>query len=95
MCLQGAEYDVVIVGGAIIGSAVAYFLSATDHFRGRVLVVGKDPSYQKCSATLPLASIRQQFSTPVNIQLSQFGVEFLRSARQRLGQDVEVSFREE
>ena len=92
---RSAEYDVVIVGGAIIGSAVAYFLSATDHFRGRVLVIEKDPSYQKCSTTLSLASIRQQFSTPVNIQLSQFGVEFLRSAKQRLGQDVEVSFREE
>ena len=92
---RNAEYDVVIVGGAIIGSAVAYFLSATDHFRGRVLVIEKDPSYQKCSTTLSLASIRQQFSTPVNIQLSQFGVEFLRSAKQRLGQDVEVSFREE
>ena len=92
---RSAEYDVVIVGGAIIGSAVAYFLSATDHFRGRVLVIEKDPSYQKCSTTLSLASIRQQFSTPVNIQLSRFGVEFLRSAKQRLGQDVEVSFREE
>ena len=92
---RSAEYDVVIVGGAIIGSAVAYFLSATDHFRGRVLVIEKDPSYQKCSTTLSLASIRQQFSTPVNIQLSQFGVEFLRSAKQRLGQDVEVNFREE
>ena len=89
------EYDVVIVGGAIIGSAVAYFLSADERFRGRVLVIEKDPSYQKCSTTLSLASIRQQFSTPVNIQLSQFGVEFLRSAKQRLGKDVEVSFREE
>lgn len=90
-----AEYDVVIVGGAIIGSTVAYFLTAEKGFRGRVLVIEKDPSYQTCSTTLSLASIRQQFSTPINIQLSQFGVEFLRSARQRLGKDVEVSFREE
>ena len=87
-------YDVVIVGGAIIGSAVAYFLTADERFHGRVLVIEKDPSYQKCSTTLSLASIRQQFSTPVNIQLSQFGVEFLRAVKERLGADVEVSFRE-
>ncbi len=87
-------YDVVIVGGAIIGSAVAYFLTADERFHGRVLVIEKDPSYQKCSTTLSLASIRQQFSTPVNIQLSQFGVEFLHAVKERLGADVEVSFRE-
>ena len=39
MTERRAEYDVVIVGGAIIGSAVAYFLSADEHFRGRVLVI--------------------------------------------------------
>jgi len=88
-------YDVVIVGGAIIGSAVAYFLTAQRAFHGRVLVIEKDPSYQACSTTLSLASIRQQFSTPINIQLSQFGVEFLRSVKERLGADVEVGFREE
>lgn len=89
------EYDVVIVGGAIIGSTVAYFLTADEQFHGRVLVIEKDPMYQQCSTTLSVASIRQQFSTPVNIALSQFGVEFLRSAKERLGEDVELGFREE
>ena len=54
----------------------------------------KTLSYQDCSTTRSLASIRQQFSTPVNIHLSQFGVEFLRSVKDRLGAEVEVSFRE-
>ena len=94
MAKRSAGYDVVIVGGAIIGSAVAYFLTAAEGFHGRVLVIEKDPSYQDCSTTRSLASIRQQFSTPVNIHLSQFGVEFLRSVKDRLGADVEVSFRE-
>ena len=89
MTKRSAGYDVVIVGGAIIGSAVAYFLTAAESFQGRVLVIEKDPSYQDCSTTRSLASIRQQFSTPVNIQLSQFGVEFLRSVKDRLGADVE------
>ena len=94
MTKRSAGYDVVIVGGAIIGSAVAYFLTADESFHGRVLVIEKDPSYQDCSTTRSLASIRQQFSTPVNIQLSQFGVEFLRAVKDRLGADVEVGFRE-
>ena len=94
MAKRSAGYDVVIVGGAIIGSAVAYFLTADESFQGRVLVIEKDPSYQYCSTTRSLASIRQQFSTPVNIHLSQFGVEFLRTVKDRLGTDVEVSFRE-
>ncbi len=94
MTKRSAGYDVVIVGGAIIGSAVAYFLTADESFQGRVLVIEKDPSYQDCSTTRSLASIRQQFSTPVNIQLSQFGVEFLRAVKDRLGADVEVGFRE-
>ena len=94
MTKRSAGYDVVIVGGAIIGSAVAYFLTADESFQGRVLVIEKDPSYQDCSTTRSLASIRQQFSTPVNIHLSQFGVEFLRTVKDRLGADVEVNFRE-
>ncbi len=94
MAKRSAGYDVVIVGGAIIGSAVAYFLTADEDFQGRVLVIEKDPSYQYCSTTRSLASIRQQFSTPVNIHLSQFGVEFLRTAKDRLGADVDLSFRE-
>ncbi len=85
-------YDVVIVGGAIIGSAVAYFLTANNGYGGRVLVVEKDPAYQKCSTTLSAASIRQQFSTAVNIEISQFGVEFLRSVKERLGEEVELDF---
>jgi len=43
-------------------------------------VVERDPTYRRASSALSASAIRQQFSTPVNIQLSQFGVEFLRRA---------------
>jgi FAD-dependent oxidoreductase domain-containing protein 1 len=72
--------DVVIIGGAVVGSAVAYFLAAHGGFQGRVLVLEKDFSYTRCATTLSLASIRHQFSTPVNIQMSMFGTQFLRQA---------------
>lgn len=73
------NYDVIIAGGAIMGSSCAWFLSKERGFSGRVLVIEKDPAYQKCSTTLSISSIRQQFSTPINIRISKFGFEFLRS----------------
>lgn len=72
------RYDVVITGGGAIGSAVAAFLAMAPDFAGSVLVVEKDPSYAKCSTTLSAGSIRQQFSTPVNIAMSRFGADFLK-----------------
>ena len=80
-------FDVIIAGGAIIGSSSAWFLSQEAGFNGRVLVIEKDPSYRKCSTTLSISSIRQQFSSIVNIRISQFGFEFLRSIDKQVGKD--------
>lgn len=80
-------YDVVIAGGGVIGSAIAYFLGAKGDFGGRVLVVEPDPSYAECSTTRSGGSIRQQFSTPENIEMSLFGIEFLRAAGVHLAVD--------
>lgn len=85
--------DIVIVGGAVVGSSIAYFLKR-DGFAGSVVVVEKDPSYQFCATGRSLASIRQQFSTPESIRLSQFGVGFLKDIKQEFGPDADVSFRE-
>ena len=76
MTQQG--YDVVIVGGGIMGSAIAYFLAAEPTYDGTVLVVEKDPTYAEASTTLSSGGIRQQFSTPENIQICRFGVEFIK-----------------
>jgi FAD-dependent oxidoreductase domain-containing protein 1 len=67
----------VIVGGGVIGCAVAYFLVADPTFAGRVVIVERDPSYRRASSALSASSIRQQFSTPENIAMSQFGFAFL------------------
>ncbi|MEM8977194.1 MAG: FAD-dependent oxidoreductase, partial [Pseudomonadota bacterium] len=84
------SYDVVIIGGAVMGSSSAWFLSANPDFNGSILVIEKDPTYEFSSTARTNSCIRQQFSNPLNVQISQFGVEFLRSFRKRLGGDPEV-----
>jgi FAD-dependent oxidoreductase domain-containing protein 1 len=76
--------DVVIIGGAVTGSSVAYHLAADPAFTGRAVVIEKDPSYQTCASALSAASIRQQFSTAVNVKISLYGIDFLREIGERL-----------
>jgi glycine/D-amino acid oxidase-like deaminating enzyme len=78
---------VVIIGGGVIGSAIASFTLADPAFRGGVIVVERDPTYARASSALSASSIRQQFSTPINIAISRYGVEFLREAGARLAVD--------
>src|SRR5688572_29371453 len=86
--------DVVIVGGAAVGSSVAYFLTHDLGFAGSVAVIERDPTYAHAATTLSAASIRQQFSTPENIRMSQFGVAFFRDLKARFGADADIAFRE-
>jgi glycine/D-amino acid oxidase-like deaminating enzyme len=86
------HFDVAIVGGAAIGSAVAYFLKAVERFSGTVAVIERDPTFRKASTTLSAAGIRQQFSTAESIRLSRFGLEFLKSLRIRHGPDADPGF---
>ncbi len=83
-------YDVVIVGGAMMGSSVAWFLSANPDFQGRVLVVERDPNYAHASSALSASCIRHQFSNAVNVRMSMFGTEFIRGFREALGGDPEI-----
>ena len=80
-------YDVVVVGGAAIGSSVACHLAMDPDFDGRVLVVEKDPSYARCASALSAASIRQQYSTAINVEISLYGIRFLREIGERLAVD--------
>jgi glycine/D-amino acid oxidase-like deaminating enzyme len=78
-------YDVVIIGGAAHGASLAYHLAAA-RFDGSVLVIEKDPTFQKAATALSASSIRQQFSTATNIEISLYGIDFLR----RIGDLLEI-----
>ena len=66
-------YDIVIIGGGIIGSSISYNLK-NDIFDGSILVIEKDPTYEFASTTLSAGGIREQFSLPENIKISQYGI---------------------
>ena len=84
------NYDVVIVGGAIMGSSAAWFLSKDKDFDGRILVVERDPTYQNSSTMHTNSCMRQQFSTQLNVKISQFAAEFVKNLREYMGGDTRV-----
>ena len=90
MISESDSYDVIIIGGAIYGSSVAWFLTQEPDFDGRILVIEKDPTYANASTSHTNSCIRQQFSNPLNIQISQFGAEFYTNLRQHMGDDPRV-----
>lgn len=78
-------YDVIMVGGGVMGCATAYYLLKNDP-QIKVAVVEKDPTYEFCSTVLSDANIRLQFNVKENIQISQYGLEVLES----FGDDMAV-----
>ncbi|MFQ5629310.1 MAG: NAD(P)/FAD-dependent oxidoreductase [bacterium] len=82
-----STFDIVIIGGGVIGSAIAYFLAAQASLDGSILVIEKDLTYAHSSTALSVGGIRQQFSTPENIEISKFGAHFFKSVQQYLAVD--------
>jgi len=79
------ECDILIVGGGVIGSSIAYWMKQRALTGLSVIVVEKDPSYAHCSTVLSCGGVRQQFSLPENIEMSMYGAEFLRNIHYHLG----------
>jgi FAD-dependent oxidoreductase domain-containing protein 1 len=74
--------DVVIIGGSVVGSSVAWQLKQ-DGFAGRIVVVERDPSYARASAFLAMGGIRQQFCTAVTVKMVQHSVDVWRAFDRR------------
>jgi sarcosine oxidase, subunit beta len=75
--------DVVLIGGGIVGSSIAYHLVAAGC--KNVLVIERENSQGKGSTGKSMGGVRAQFSTPVNIQMSLYSIPFYASFDERLG----------
>ncbi len=89
------NFDLLIIGGGVMGSSIAYHL-ASDGFHGRIAVFEKDPAYEKSSTVLSVGGIRRQFSTEVNVRLSQYSLAFYQEFGERMevnGHRPEIDFK--
>jgi sarcosine oxidase subunit beta len=75
--------DVVIVGGGIVGSSIAYHLTGAGCTN--VLVVERETHQGKGSTGKSMGGVRAQFATPVNIQMSLYSIPFYAAFDERLG----------
>lgn len=75
--------DVVLIGGGIVGSSIAYHLIAAGC--KNVLVIERETAQGKGSTGKSMGGVRAQFSTPVNIQMSLYSIPFYASFEERLG----------
>jgi sarcosine oxidase subunit beta len=66
--------DVVIIGSGIVGSSIAYHLAQAGCTN--VLVVEREAHQGKGSTGKSMGGVRAQFSTPVNIQMSKYSIDF-------------------
>ena len=67
--------DIIVIGGGVVGSAIAYFLARAGR-AGRVAVIEPDPTYEFAATPAANGGIRQLFSLPENIRMAQFGLDF-------------------
>lgn len=70
------DYDILIVGGGVMGSSIAYHLRRADP-AASVAVVERDSTYQRASTVLSDGNVRVQFNLEENILISQHTLEVL------------------
>lgn len=75
--------DVVIIGSGIVGSSVAYHLA--DAGCTNVLVIEREAHQGKGSTGKSMGGVRAQFTTPVNIQMSRYSIDFFSTFDERIG----------
>lgn len=91
--MAGSTADVVVIGGGIMGCATAYALTHAENPPRRVVIVERDAAYRETSTPRSAGGVRQQFSTPENIAMSQATLALLPELKARFGSDADVTFR--
>lgn len=69
------KYQFAIIGGGIVGSSIAYHLALAGHGKA-TLVIEPDPTYEWAATPRSSGGVRQLFSVPENVKMSQYGLYF-------------------
>ena len=88
------HFDIVIVGGGVVGSASAYYLKKHG-FPGSIAMIEKDTTWAWGATARSAGGLRQQFPTPENIALSSFGIRLVKGLTQEFGPGADVGFKEQ
>jgi glycine/D-amino acid oxidase-like deaminating enzyme len=95
--MAGNSYEVIIVGGGVMGCATAYYLLKAEP-QLKVALIEMDPTYSRASTPLSDGNTRLQFNIKENIQMSQYGLEVLKRFGEEMaveGDKPEVTFRQQ
>lgn len=74
-----------------MGASTAWFLTSNPDFNGSVLVIERDPTYGSCSTAHTNSCMRQQFSTALNVQISQFAADFVKNLPDHMPGEPDIS----
>lgn len=86
--------DIAVIGGGAMGAAVAYYLRLADPGVA-VTVIERDPTYELASTPRASGGVRRLFSTPENIDLSNYSIPFFESFAETMAVDgvpAEIGF---
>ena len=78
------DYDLIIIGGGIIGGSVLYHLAQLG-YPGRVLVLEREDALSKGSTALSAGGFRNIWTTPINMKLTSYSIKKLAAFREELG----------
>ena len=90
ICSSSNYYDVLVVGGGIMGSSTAHWLASRDKTL-RIGVIEPDPTYHTSATTLSVGGLRQQFSLWENIEIGKYARDFIRGYPNSIFGDLDIS----
>ncbi|RIV20864.1 FAD-binding oxidoreductase [Alicyclobacillaceae bacterium I2511] len=93
---MGNTCDLIIAGGGVMASSIAYNL-LKDGYTGRIVLFEQDPVYEYASTPRSAGGIRQIFSTELNIRMSQYGLQIFKKFAEDMainGEPAEIDFKQ-
>ncbi len=85
------QSDVLIIGGGAMGWSSAFWLKRLDPGLS-ITVLEPAPEHTRSGTALSAASIRLQFSQTLNVEISKFGIEFIRNFEKWVLQEIDLGF---